>query len=333
MQPRTSHSTNKFKKSQERLPFVSFFRIQAWASAHLAGEAYWQQRELGLAAKWLRKAYDEVRELDDSDEHSDFAHGHAETAALLAKVYEFAGKASEATAIRSEIADRFANSLEALPDDKYLLTVIGSLQSARGEFDSSVEVFDRVIAIGESELKASPDDLEVVSWLGGSYHNRAQAYAGLKRNNEAIKGYLRAIELQEKAFKADPTVDQHRDFLRNHYCNIAVLCNGIDQYNRALEYADAGLRVVPGDLDVLLQKAFALIALERSSEAIPLLKRVLSFRKDPDVQELLDFAKEAARSSEQGTAARSRITPENDANSFEWALAADHVGLLHQAGP
>jgi protein O-GlcNAc transferase len=186
-----------------------------------------------------------------------------------------AGKISDAEKICQQIIAKDKASSD-------VFHLLGVVQSARNQFDSALENFERALALDSNNAKILtnrgialqelgrfqeallshdralvllPNDAEVLN-------NRGVALQQLKRYDEALDNFDRAIQFQP-------------NYINAHF-NRAVLLQAIRRLDEALASYDRALRLFPNDPQANCNRGVILHELERLDEALASYDRALA---------------------------------------------------------
>jgi tetratricopeptide (TPR) repeat protein/predicted Ser/Thr protein kinase len=128
-----------------------------------------------------------------------------------------------ALALRQELA-------RGRPDDAGLecelaasLGNLGILQNRLGQTGPALASLQEALAIWRRQVKDRPDDAEVRNSLAGVLDSLGGVLAGQKRYREAAATFREAIDQERVAVVKAPQVFLYREWLGNHYFNLAVL--------------------------------------------------------------------------------------------------------------
>ncbi len=129
----------------------------------------------------------------------------------------------------------------------------GNHQEAQGPLDEAIELFEQLVG-------DYPEELNHRSCLGGAENNLAMAQQRLGHLEKAEAAFRAAIEHQRFACERAPNVARFRQFLSNHYRNLAGLLREQGRTREALETCLARKELWADDGEHLFNVAVELAA-------------------------------------------------------------------------
>ncbi len=129
--------------------------------------------------------------------------------------------------------------LKTNPDDKEILYANGLALFVLGKYDETVTTMNKV-------LKISPDNVPAL-YTKGMALSKAQKY------DEALEQLDKVLKINPEHYKA--------------ISNIALIYKNQENFEKAIEYYDKFLEINPNDVDVMKNKAEALVELGKDEEA------------------------------------------------------------------
>jgi tetratricopeptide (TPR) repeat protein len=136
-------------------------------------------------------------------------------------------------------------AVEACPDEpraRYAIAVaqndLGSLLHRLARHKEAVAAFRQAISSLQANLDASgPVALSSRSMLGGALNNLALVLGDVGEHEDAAELLRQAVTHQAAALEQNPGQPRYREFLRNHYWNLAEALLRLGQYGKAAEAA------------------------------------------------------------------------------------------------
>jgi predicted O-linked N-acetylglucosamine transferase (SPINDLY family) len=171
-------------------------------------------------------------------------------------------------------ADRFARSLEIIPDRVSTLTNLSAAQIKQGKFAEARTNAARAVEL-DPENAQGWLNVGLADHHGGDYGGAVEAYDRaialrpdyaeawsnkgvslnqLNRYDEALEHYDRALELQPDHAEA--------------WCNKGVTLNRLKRYDEALEHYQKAIQLQPGNVEAWSNKGSTFSELKRFGEAL-----------------------------------------------------------------
>jgi tetratricopeptide (TPR) repeat protein len=128
---------------------------------------------------------------------------------------------AEALKLREALAGTRPELAAFRPSLAELTHHVGMLDFHAGNPAEALQHFGRAREMYQELQRSHPDDLGLLSSLGGIQNDYGMALAALGRHPEAVDALRTAIGHQRRALKRAPESRQFRHFLANHLWNLA----------------------------------------------------------------------------------------------------------------
>lgn len=118
------------------------------------------------------------------------------------------------------------------------LNNLGLAESRLQHFERAQQAFDESLALLERLLEQQPEDASLAHNLGGVTNNLARTLQSSSSDMSAVDAaYERAVQYQQQALDAAPSVASYREYLDNHLRNYSVWLRRTHRDQQGLETA------------------------------------------------------------------------------------------------
>jgi tetratricopeptide (TPR) repeat protein len=108
---------------------------------------------------------------------------------------------------------------------------LGYFEDQRGDYNKSIEYYEKALEIGRKILPANHPD------LGTSYNNIGLMYHNMRKYSEALEFYKKALEIRQK------TLPGNHPWLAISCNNIGLVYDNMGKYSEALEFYEKALEI------------------------------------------------------------------------------------------
>jgi serine/threonine protein kinase len=122
---------------------------------------------------------------------------------------------------------------------------LGCVLMELGQANAAEQAYRQALAAREQLARAFPDEPSKLSPLGATLNNLAALLRDQGELPEARRLLEQAVRHQQKALKAYPRHPQYREFLRNHYCGLALTLIRLREHAEAARAARDSAAVRP----------------------------------------------------------------------------------------
>jgi serine/threonine protein kinase/Tfp pilus assembly protein PilF len=188
----------------------------------------------------------------------------------------------QAVAAAEQVAKAFPNNRDYRSDEASYRNSLATLVMSRVGREAEAErILREVLAIEESLAEEAPDNAQYQHMLGGIQNNVAMLL-NRQRKFEAARALLeQAVVHQQAALKIDAGNREYRQFLRNHYQNLAETLERLGEHAPAVARFREALKLDPNYAEVLNSLAWLLAtcpdqAVRDPAEAVTLAKKAVA---------------------------------------------------------